>query len=80
MEKWKMTSRGELAPFVMGWIGTGANYLEKHLLSMVLNITVGLYVRNFIFFFYKQKTGEIPIFGTFFGEKLNFGLYFTVNR
>ena len=50
-----MTSRGELAPFVMGWIGTGANYLEKYLLSMVLNLTVGLYVRNFIFFFYKQK-------------------------
>ena len=59
-----MTSRGELAPFVMGWIGTGANYLEKYLLSMALNLTAGLYVRNF--------------FKTFFGKKLNFGLYFTV--
>ena len=50
-----MTQRGELAPFVMGWIGTGTNYLEKYLLSMVSNLTVGLYVRTFIFFFYKQK-------------------------
>ena len=48
---------------------------------MVLNLTVGLYVRNFIFFFYKhkkkkkkKKIGEIPIFRTFFAEKLNFGL------
>ena len=63
-----MTSQGELAPFVMGWIGTGANYLEKYLLSMVLNLTVGLYVRNFIFFFYKQKPGEIPIFRTFLAK------------
>ena len=75
-----MTSRGELAPFVMGWIGTGANYLEKYLLSMVLNLTVGLYVRNFIFFFYKQKTRWNSDLQNFFGEKLNFGLYFTVNR
>ena len=47
---------------------------------MVLNLTVGQYVRNFIFFFYKQKNGEFPIFRTFLGEKLNFGLYFIVNR
>ena len=54
-----MKSWGELAPFVMGWIGTGASYLEKYLfsmVSMVLNLTVGIYVRNFIFSFYKQKT------------------------
>ena len=55
-----MTPRGELAPFVMGWIGTRAKYLEKYLLCMVLNLTVGLYIRNFIFFFYKQKTRWNP--------------------
>ena len=75
-----MTSRGELAPFVMGRIGTGANYLEKASFSMVLNITVGLYVRNFIFFFYKQKTRWNSDLWNIFWQKLNFGLYFTVNR
>ena len=35
---------------------------------MVLNLTVGLYVRNFIFFLYKQKPGEIPIFRTFLAK------------
>ena len=30
--------------------------------------------------FISKKPGEIPIFRTLFGEKLNFGLYFTVNR
>ena len=30
--------------------------------------------------FISKKPGEIPIFGTFFDEKLNFGLYFTANR
>ena len=55
-EKLKMAFLGELAQFVIGWTGTGANYLEYYLLSMVLNLTVGLYVRNLIFFFYEQKT------------------------
>ena len=69
-----MTSRGdrELAPFVMGWIGTGANYFEKYLLSMVLNLTAGLYVRNFVFFFYKQKTRWNSDLPNFFGEKPQF--------
>ena len=28
----------------------------------------------------QTKTGEIPIFGTFFSEKINFGQYFAENR
>ena len=63
-----MTSRGDLAPSVMGWIGTGANYLEKYLLSMVLNPTVGLYVRNFIFFFYKQNPVKFQSFELFLAK------------
>ena len=34
---------------------------------MVLNLTA--YIRNIIFFFYKEKPGEIPIFGTFLAKK-----------
>ena len=30
--------------------------------------------------FISKTPGEIPIFWTFFGEKFNFGLYFTENR
>ena len=70
--KVKMTSRGELAPFVVGWIGTGANYLEKYLLSMVLNLTVNPCVRNFISSFISKKPGEILIFRPFFGAKTQF--------
>ena len=31
-------------------------------------------------FLTSKKSGEIPIFGTFFSETINFGLYFLENR
>ena len=76
-----MTSRGELAPLVMGRIGTGANYLEKNIFLVWSWILQWAYMLETSFSsFISKKPGEIPIFGTFFDEKLNFGLYFTVNR
>ena len=52
------------------------HYFEKYLLSMVWNLTV----LETSFLSYVSKTlGEILILKSFFGEKINFGLYFTVN-
>ena len=54
---------------VKGWMkpdNIKNHYFEKHLLSLVLNLTV--YVRNVIFLFYKQKPGEIPISKTFLAK------------
>ena len=61
-------SWGELAP------------VPTILRNMVLNLTVGLCVWNFIFFFYKEKPRWNSDLQNFFGEKLKFGLFFTVNR
>ena len=44
--------------------------------SMVWKL--GVYVKITVTYFYKPNPGKISIFVTFFDEKLNFGLYFTL--
>ena len=54
-------------------------HFEKYLHDMDLKPTE--HVRNTISLLYnlKKKPGEIAIFGSFLGEKFNFGLYFAEN-
>ena len=40
---------------------TKNHFLKKNLHSVVLNLTVSLYAKNVISFFYKEKAGAIPI-------------------
>ena len=59
---------------------TKNHFLKKNLHSVVLNLTVGLYAKNVISFFYKEKAGAIPISRTLLA-KIHFSpVIFTKNR